>query len=93
MAKAKTKAVTPTVASVTGPEDLAAAKAKIRELEAKLARQPAAPAGEIEEYPRAMYRKCAVNLKHPHGYEVRRIASAEDQAKLPKGWVESPADL
>ena len=90
---AKKKAAVPTVASTTGPEDLAAAKARIRELESKLARQPAAPAGEIEEYPRAMYKKCAVSLKHPHGYEVRRIASAEDQAKLPKGWVESPADL
>jgi len=65
-----------------------ALRRRIQELEGR-----GSDPGDIEEYPRAMYRKHAVDLKHPHGYEVRRIASAEDQARLPKGWVESPADL
>jgi len=97
MAKSIVRSRAPKAPAPADPNaSLADKDAEIASLRRQLATAGARPSAdpvEVEEYPRAMYRKHAVDLKHPHGYEVRRIASAEDQARLPKGWVESPADL
>ena len=70
------------------PDDVAALKARIKELEAGQGRR-AAPeqAEDFQEFPKAKYKK---NAAKPLGYEVRRVNSAEEEAALPKGWLDAP---
>lgn len=55
-----------------------------------VAPEPAEDEGGEAQYPRAKYRK---NLKNADGYDVRRVESAAEEAKLGKDWKYSPADL
>ena len=71
-------------------ERLSALEAENAALKATLAGTPAA---DKAEYPTAVYRKVLKSERWPHGYETKRVDTAEARAALSAAWVDSPADL
>ena len=53
----------------------------------------AEPLEPSPHYPKAKYRRVKVSDRYPHGYEVLRVASAEDEATLSDEWKDSPDEV
>lgn len=71
----------------------AAARTAKRPINAPVA-PVAAESAEIQEYPKAMYKKVPESVKFPNGYKVERVQDAADEAAhAKKGFKLSPDDL
>ena len=64
------------------------------------------PATVVQRYPCVMYKRHRVDVKHPNGYERRRVQDTDEKGNLDTekcdatveqletiGWTHSPADL
>lgn len=77
----------------TADEDTLRQRVQDLESQLKAAGAAALDTVPVEAYPAVKYRKALVTPRTPLGYEVKRVANAEEAARLPKGWVDSPDDI